>query len=152
MATAVALKKVDYRLVIYVPPRDSFDGMRALEIDSAVQEIKAYGGEPKIAVVVNPKRFDTLIGSGVPVDKILKRAHELPLREYSEIWVLGGGTCAFVREVVRLAYESNPFIRVIDRTPPGSLMWRLLEVYRDYETTLPFETGNDNIIWTGQYE
>lgn len=151
MSTAVALTKQDYRLVLYVPPRDRFDGARELEIDSAVREIKACGGQPKIAVVVNPKRFDALVGSGVPVDAILKRAHRLVLREYSEIWMLGGGVCAFAREIVRLAYYSKPFVPVIDRTPPDSLMWQLLDVYRDYENTLLWDSGNDNIIWTGQY-
>jgi len=85
----------------------------------------------KVYLLRNSRGLDNAMKTGLSVERVFQHMYKNELCYIQQVWIVGGGSSMYAREVVRLALSPKYNIPVIDRTPAESCFRRYVCMLRD---------------------
>lgn len=126
-------RKIRQVLIIYTPPRDSFDGLRTFTLNELEADARQYelasciiSAEPDLLDrALSEQRWDA-----VKLCDYLIQHRGLKVADFSTFWFAGNGSSSFAREMMRYAFVYNR--RIADKMGENALLRPILRSYLRY--------------------
>lgn len=121
--------KSSFVYILYVPRREEANPLSS----PGFKKLLASVADSKVDAVfsmLDHGRVDREIEQGCRLERVFFRTHGQTLGSMERIWVAGGGSGAFAREVIRAALSGKYDIPVNDYTPSGSCLGPYIRMLR----------------------
>lgn len=124
--------------VVFVPRGDESD---ALELSNVQLEVT----RPRIQAVfssMDHRSLDKALREGVSLEDVFFIQHNHPFSSIDWIWIAGGGSSIYAREVIRLAFSERYQISVENSSPQRSVLYRYVHMWENWKDLQTFKAKN----------